>query len=221
MKRTILTTITATAMFALAACGSPEPTVMTTAEPAAEQPGKAESQESVEEAEAEPVEESYDGVEGARAIQDGTAIFAFGDEATYPTGQKMKVSYVEDTTLSDVASAECSTGDAVSVFKLTVTNNDSGMWEPWEDLVLSAFYTDSSGEQVEAADVFDQYGSKNLDAGQSLPSLMSGKSGSSYVGFCHEDGDADTVAVYGSFMDYEGFAAGDALWVDADSEMLD
>ena len=223
MKRTILATITATTMLALAACGSPDPNVTATGSPAAEQPGASTESEEMtgEEAAVEQVEEPYDGVEGARGVHDGTAIFAFGDEATYPTGKAMKVSYVEDTTLSEYGAAECSTGAPVSVFKVTATNDDSGMWEPYMDMMVAAFYTDSSGEQVEASDVFDEYGSKDLDAGQSLPRLTSGKSGSSYFGFCHEDGDADSVVVYGSFMDEYGDSAGDALWADAGSELLD
>lgn len=223
MKRTILTALSAAALLALTACGSSEPNVTATGEPASEQPGaSAEHEEATgEEAAVEQVEEPYDGVEGARGVHDGTAIFAFGDEATYPTGKAMKVSYVEDTTLSEYGAAECSTGAPVSVFKVTATNDDSGMWEPYMDMMVAAFYTDSSGEQVEASDVFDEYGSKDLDAGQSLPRLTSGKSGSSYFGFCHEDGDADSVVVYGSFMDEYGDSAGDALWADADSDLLD
>lgn len=222
MKRTILTTITAAALLALTACGSAEPTARATGEPASEQPGASTGSDEMmgEEAAAEQVEEPYDGVEGARAVHDGTAIFAFGDEATYPTGKGMKVSYVEETTLSEYGAAECSTGDPVSVFKVTATNDDSGMWEPYMDMAVAAFYTDSTGEQVEASDVFDQYGSKDLDAGQSMPRLTSGKSGSSYFGFCHEDGDADSVVVYGSFLDEYGESAGDALWADAGSELL-
>lgn len=223
MKRTILTALSAAALLALTACGSSEPNVTATGEPASEQPGaSAEPEEATgEEAAVEQAEEPYDGVEGARGVHDGTAIFAFGDEATYPTGKAMKVSYVEDTTLSEYGAAECSTGAPVSVFKVTATNDDSGMWEPYMDMMVAAFYTDSSGEQVEASDVFDEYGSKDLDAGQSLPRLTSGKSGSSYFGFCHEDGDADSVVVYGSFMDEYGDSAGDALWADAGSELLD
>ena len=223
MKRTILTSITAATLLALTACGSSDPNVTATGEPAPEQPGaSAEHEEATgEEAAVEQAEEPYDGVEGARGVHDGTAIFAFGDEATYPTGKAMKVSYVEDTTLSEYGAAECSTGAPVSVFKVTATNDDSGMWEPYMDMMVAAFYTDSSGEQVEASDVFDEYGSKDLDAGQSLPRLTSGKSGSSYFGFCHEDGDADSVVVYGSFMDEYGDSAGDALWADAGSELLD
>lgn len=223
MKRTILTALSAAALLALTACGSSDPNVTATGEPASEQPGaSAEPEEATgEEAAVEQAEEPYDGVEGARGVHDGTAIFAFGDEATYPTGKAMKVSYVEDTTLSEYGAAECSTGAPVSVFKVTATNDDSGMWEPYMDMMVAAFYTDSSGEQVEASDVFDEYGSKDLDAGQSLPRLTSGKSGSSYFGFCHEDGDADSVVVYGSFMDEYGDSAGDALWADAGSDLFD
>lgn len=223
MKRTILTSITAATLLALAACGSPEPTDRATGEPASEQPGAStESEEATgEEAAVEQVEEPYDGVEGARGVNGGTSIFAFGDEATYPTGKALKVSYVEDTTLSEYGAGECSPGDAVSVFKVTATNDDSGMWEPYMDMTVAAFYTDSSGEQVEASDVFDQYGSKDLDAGQSMPRLTSGKSGSSYFGFCHADGDADSVVVYGSFMDEYGDSAGDALWADAGSDLFE
>lgn len=223
MKRTILTALSAATLLALTACGSSDPNVTATGEPAPEQPGASTESEEMtgEEAAVEQVEEPYDGVEGARGVHDGTAIFAFGDEATYPTGKAMKVSYVEDTTLSEYGAAECSAGAPVSVFKVTATNDDSGMWEPYMDMMVAAFYTDSSGEQVEASDVFDEYGSKDLDAGQSLPRLTSGKSGSSYFGFCHEDGDADSVVVYGSFMDEYGDSAGDALWADAGSELLD
>ena len=222
MKRTILTALSAAALLALTACGSSDPNVTATGEPAPEQPGaSAEHEEATgEEAAVEQVEEPYDGVEGARGVHDGTAIFAFGDEATYPTGKALTVSYVEDTTLSEYGAGECSPGDPVSVFKVTATNDDSGMWEPYMDMMVAAFYTDSSGEQVEAADVFDEYGAKSLDAGQSLPRLTSGKSGSSYFGFCHADGDADSVVVYGSYMDEYGDSAGDALWADAGSELL-
>ena len=221
MKRTILTALAAAALLALTACGASEPVATTTTEPAAEQPGAnvAETDELAEEGIDDNAPE--DGVQGARAVHDGTAMFAYGDTATYANGKSMKVSYVEDTTLSEYGAAECSAGDAVSVFKVTATNDDSGMWEVYDDLMLAAFYEDSTGEQVEASDVFDQYGSKDLDAGQSMPKLMSGKSGSSFVGFCHEDGDADSVVVYGSFYDYEMDTAGNALWADAGSEMFD
>lgn len=222
MKRTILTSITAATLLALAACGSPEPTDRATGEPASEQPGAStESEETTGEVAAPAQEEPYDGVEGARGVHNGTSIFAFGDEATYPTGKALKVSYVEDTTLSEYGAGECSPGDAVSVFKVTATNDDSGMWEPYMDMTVAAFYEDSTGEQVEASDVFDQYGSKDLDAGQSMPRLTSGKSGSSYYGFCHADGDADSVVVYGSFMDEYGDTSGDALWADAGSDLLE
>lgn len=223
MKCTILTALSAAALLALTACGSSEPTARATGEPASEQPGAStETEEATgEEAAVEQAEEPYDEVEGARGVHDGTAIFAFGDEATYPTGKAMKVSYVEDTTLSEYGAGECASGDPVSVFKVTATNDDSGMWEPYMDMMVAAFYTDSSGEQVEASDVFDDYGDKSLDAGQSMPRLTSGKSGSSYFGFCHADGDADSVVVYGSYMDEYGDSAGDALWADAGSDLFD
>lgn len=86
------------------------------------------------------------------------------------------------------------------------------------DLMLAGSYTeDESGEQVEASDVFDDYGAKSLDAGQSLPRLQNGSSGSSYWGFCHPDGSAESVNIYGTFMDEYGGSAGEALWISADA----
>lgn len=218
MKKSIALAIAPLALVAFTGCGATdtgEPQAPATTTPASQQP-----QDEPLQAETEPDDQmgQADSVQGARAVQDGVATFAYGDDATYPGGQGLKVSYVEETTLTEYGAAECGAGDAVSVYKITVKNGTGARWEPWEDMMLAASYVDdSTDEALEASDVFDDYGNKSLDGGQSLPALMSGKSGSSYVGFCHPGGSADSVQVYGSFYDEYGDPAGDALWMTADS----
>lgn len=217
MKKQLAIALAGAAVIGLSACGSePVPNNPPTTEPAAEQPTDAPMD--VEEGAGDEEGIPDTGVQGARTVENGVATFAFGDEGTFENGAGLKISYVEDTTLSEYGAGECAAGDPVSVFKVTVKNETGSMWEPYMDLMLAGSYTeDESGEQVEASDVFDDYGAKSLDAGQSLPRLQNGSSGSSYWGFCHAGGSAESVNIYGTFMDEYGASAGEALWVSADT----
>lgn len=224
MKKSLALAFAPLAILALAGCGSAEsaPPAPATTEASSEQPeGESMGGEPQDDIPEEDMQEGLapdDGVQGGRSMQDGVATFAFGDDATYPTGQGLKVSYVEDTKLSEYGAGDCSPGDPVSVFKVTVKNDTGARWDPWADLIMAASYVEEeTGEAIEAGDVFDEYGGKSLDGGQSLPALMDGKSGSSYVGFCHPGGSADSVQVYGTFYGEYGEPAGDALWMTADS----
>lgn len=215
MKRTLGIALAGATIIGLSACGGAEPPQSrTTTEPAAEQPVSEDM--AVEEADDEGIPDM--GVEGARDVTDGVATFAFGDDAEFPGGQGLKISYVEETTLSEYGAGDCVNGDPVSVFKVTVKNDTGTMWEPYLDLMVAGSYTDDeSGEVVEASDVFDDWNGESLDAGQSLTRLPNGSSGSSYWGFCHAGGSADSVNLYGSFFDEYGDPAGDTLWVSAES----
>lgn len=220
MKNTLAIAIAGTAALGLVGCSTaeaPPETVQT--EPATEQPTaeSMEGQQTANEADMPGVPE----IEGARNMKEGVSMFAFGDDAMFSTGQGLKISYVEETQLSEFGASECSTGDPVSVFKVTAKNETGSMWKPYEDLILAASYEDAdSGEVMDAPSVFDGEDSKELDAGMSLPSLMNGKSGSSLVGFCHPGGSADSVSVFGSFYDEDYNPAGDAIWVSAESDAL-
>lgn len=215
MKRSLGIALAGATIIGLSACGAAEPPQSrTTTEPAAEQPVSEDM--AVEEADDEGIPDM--GIEGARDVTDGVATFAFGDDAAFPGGQGLKISYVEETTLSEYGAGDCVNGDPVSVFKVTVKNDTGTMWEPYLDLMVAGSYTDDeSGEVVEASDVFDDWNGESLDAGQSLTRLPNGSSGSSYWGFCHAGGSADSVNLYGSFFDEYGDPAGDTLWVSAES----
>lgn len=212
MKKQLAIALAGATIIGLSACGSAPATEPVQTEPAAEQPAAEVAQETSEESIPDT------GIEGARDVVDGVATFAFGDDATFPGGQGLNISYVEETALSEYGAGDCANGDAVSVFKVTVKNDTGTMWEPYLDLMVAGSYTDDeSGEVVEASDVFDDWNGESLDAGQSLTRLPNGSSGSSYWGFCHAGGSADSVNLYGSFYDEYGDTAGDTLWVSAES----
>lgn len=212
MKKQLAIALAGATLVGLSACGSAPATEPVQTEPAAEQPAAEVAQETSEESIPDT------GIEGARDVVDGVATFAFGDDATFPGGQGLNISYVEETTLSEYGAGDCANGDEVSVFKVTVKNDTGTMWEPYLDLMVAGSYTDDeSGEVVEASDVFDDWNGESLDAGQSLTRLPNGSSGSSYWGFCHAGGSADSVNLYGSFYDEYGDPAGDTLWVSAES----
>lgn len=212
MKRSLGIALAGVTLVGLSACGSAPAMEPVQTEPAAEQPAAEVAQETSEEGIPDT------GIEGARDVVDGVATFAFGDDATFPGGQGLKISYVEETTLSEYGAGDCTNGDPVSVFKVTVKNDTGTMWEPYLDLMVAGSYTDDeSGEVVEASDVFDDWNGESLDAGQSLTRLPNGASGSSYWGYCHAGGSADSVNLYGSFFDEYGDPAGDTLWVSADT----
>lgn len=206
-------------LFGLSACGSATaPSNPPSTAPSDEQPTDAPMDVDESMGDEEGIPESELGVQGARSTENGVATFAFGDEGTFENGAGLQISYVEETTLSEYGAGDCAAGDPVSIFKVTVKNGTGAMWEPYLDLMVAGAYTeDESGEMVEASDVFDDYGAKSLDAGQSLPRLQNEQSGSSYWGFCHAGGSAESMSVYGSFMDEYGESAGEALWVSADS----
>lgn len=228
MKRaTIITSLATASLIALAGCGAPEAPQVTPGGTDEAQPSQVdETDELADEGLAEEGMEDEglgSDIEGERADQNGLPVFKFGDTATYSSGKTMKVSYVEDTTLSEYGAGDCAPGDPVSVVKVVVSNESNQVWEPYMDLELSAGYlNDDSGEVEEAADVFDDYGAKSLDAGQSLPKLMPGQSGSSYWGFCHAGGEAKSLSVYGTFIDYESLDGTEsvAVWADESSELL-
>ncbi|MCT1551537.1 hypothetical protein [Brevibacterium casei] len=141
---------------------------------------------------------------------DGTGYFDFGKTATFPSGMELTVDYLGETKFSEHGTASnCTAGDPVAVFKLTIANNTGSTVNPSDSLDISGvYYKDGVRGSydpvlVDAPNVFDDWQGKKLDKGMSITELPDDESATAYAGMCRPDASNDETAVHGTFADEE------------------